>query len=204
MVSKKVISIIINCVLVVLLIASSGLAHFQFTREGVYIVGPSMEPTLHNNDYGRMKVGENAKSKVMHQRFKIVVFLANESPNADNIIKRVIGLEGEKIHIDSKTGDLFINDKYIEQNFIDDQTRAKTCSYSIGLACDKDYIVPEGTIYVLGDNRGNSSDSERKYGPIKRKQIVGVLEYISKKECQRNEDGTFDKGTCKATSKRWY
>lgn len=72
-----------------------------------------------------------------------------------NYIKRVIGLEGE--HVQIKDGKVYINEEILQEDYLQsDITTQGTL---------EDLIVPEGYVYVMGDNRPNSYDS-RSFGCI--------------------------------------
>jgi len=121
----------------------------------VVVSGPSMEPTLHNNE--RLILNKIVYDFSELQRGDIIVFHANKQ---DDYIKRVIGLPNEKVEF--KDNKLYINDQLIEEDYLNN-TRTDDVS---------PVVVPEGTIYVLGDNRLNSTDS-RILGPISLDQVVG-------------------------------
>jgi len=121
----------------------------------VVVSGPSMEPTLHNNE--RLILNKIVYDFSEPQRGDIIVFHANKQ---DDYIKRVIGLPNEKVEF--KDNKLYINDQLIEEDYLIN-TRTDDVS---------PVVVPEGTIYVLGDNRLNSTDS-RILGPISLDQVVG-------------------------------
>lgn len=123
----------------------------------IRVNGSSMEDTLYNNDY--MILNEiNHKIKGI-KRFDIVVI----KNDGEYLIKRVIGLPGEKIRYEDNK--LYVNDKYVEENFKHKQTM------------DIDEIeIPKGEYYVLGDNRVNSTDS-RIIGTIPLKEIKGTTSF---------------------------
>ncbi|HEY8347290.1 MAG TPA: signal peptidase I [Symbiobacteriaceae bacterium] len=118
----------------------------------VYLVeGESMEPTLHSNE--RLLV-----NKLVY-RFRDplpgeIVVLRNPVQGRD-LIKRVVAVAGETVEV--RDGVVYINGKPLEEPY-------KNTLYT-------DYpdtppvVVPEGTIYVMGDNRGRSYDS-RMMGPV--------------------------------------
>ena len=86
----------------------------------------------------------------------------------DSYIKRVIGLPGE--HVKIQNGKVYINDKQIEENYLDENT-----STNMALGGEfNDITVPYGFVYVLGDNRENSADS-RRFGCIPIKKIQGKV-----------------------------
>jgi signal peptidase I len=118
--------------------------------------GSSMEPTLEDGQY--MVV-----SKVVYwihspERGDVIVFHPPNNPNED-YIKRIIGLPGEQVEIESGTvlaGSVLLEEPYI----------ASPGFYS-GV-----WDLGEGEYFVLGDNRRNSSDSHA-WGVFPEKDIVG-------------------------------
>ncbi|HEU0113426.1 MAG TPA: signal peptidase I [Thermomicrobiales bacterium] len=78
-------------------------------------------------------------------------------------IKRIIGLPGDHVTFDN--GSVMINDVALPEDYIQQKTRCQRDEY-----CD--VVVPPGDIFVLGDNRGNSSDS-RVFGPVSVDRIIG-------------------------------
>lgn len=78
-------------------------------------------------------------------------------------IKRIIGLPGEEVSF--ADGQVLINGKPLEEDYIQERTKC-------GGSDECDVVVPQGSIYVLGDNRTNSSDS-RVFGPVPIQNIVG-------------------------------
>jgi signal peptidase I len=78
-------------------------------------------------------------------------------------IKRLIAKSGE--HISFRDGYVYIDGERLEESYV---TEGNT--YCRGQYCDM--TVPDGYVYVLGDNRGNSQDS-RYFGPVKIEDIVG-------------------------------
>lgn len=122
----------------------------------VQVNGDSMYNTLYNNDIMILnKIGykfDNIK------RFDIVVIDYNDK----YLIKRVIGLPGEKVKIaDNK---LYINDEYVEEYFLD--ASVITDDYELN------GVIPEGYYFVMGDNREISLDS-RRLGVFSKDQIEG-------------------------------
>lgn len=83
-------------------------------------------------------------------------------------IKRVIGLPGE--HIEIKNGLVYINGIKYQEEYLDESVKTDMSS---GGVCD-DIIVPEGCVYVLGDNRPASIDS-RKFGCVPVSKIEGKV-----------------------------
>jgi signal peptidase I len=138
-----------------------------FLFQAFYIPSASMEPTLRKGD----RVLVNKLSYDLHDlhRGDIVVFeLPPEKVGADGIkdlIKRVIGLPGETI--ETREGIVYINDKKIDEPYLPD-----------GVTTNKPpiprQVVPDGHIFVMGDNRDNSADSRyATRGPIPIDTVVG-------------------------------
>ena len=105
------------------------------------------------------------------RRGDIVVFIFPDDPKRD-FIKRLIAFGGETVEI--KDGGIFINGKLIEDPVIN-----KIYYYNRGDYGQEGQVikVPEGQVYVLGDNSGSSHDS-RFWGFVPEKNIVGRAEFI--------------------------
>jgi signal peptidase I len=96
------------------------------------------------------------------ERGDIIVF---NPPNDDKpYIKRIIGLPGDVITF--ANDHVYVNSVEVVENHIIDPTRCPTSN------CQRPVTVPEGHVYVLGDNRDNSDDS-RYFGPVPIDDIIG-------------------------------
>lgn len=135
-----------------------------FLFQAFFIPSESMLPTLKVGD----RVLVNKISYDLHDinRGDIVVFERppGEAPEEiKDLIKRVIGLPGDEI--ESVDGVVVINGKRLDEPYL-----------AAGIRTDSPAItkrtVPEGTVFVMGDNRGDSYDS-RMFGPIDVDLIVG-------------------------------
>lgn len=147
--------------------------------------GSSMVPNLHNEemllvnrnvyfhfDLNRLiniVPGEDRDGKrVVYpfhppQRGDIIVF--NPPTVSDKpYIKRVIGLAGETVEVHD--GAVFINGEKLPEPYI--ENGITECNQA---AC-KPWVIPDGSIFVMGDNRKNSSDS-RIFGPVRINSIIG-------------------------------
>lgn len=148
-----------------------------FVATPVRVNGSSMYPTLKDNDY--MILYKLTKHMRGIRRFDIVVI----KTDSGRLIKRVIGLPGEKIKYRIEESDdgttlgvLYVNDKKVEEKFLDESAKRNTCNDE-WIICESEYIVPDGEYFVMGDNRGNSIDS-RKIGTIESKNIEGTTKLI--------------------------
>jgi len=109
------------------------------------------------------------------KRKDIVVFKWPQNPTKD-FVKRVIGLEGDKVEIRAKR--LYVNDEAIDEPYKihkDDQAYSKDDAYHYDLAIRDNYgpiLVPAGNLFVMGDNRDDSADS-RTWGFVPLDNIKG-------------------------------
>tara|TARA_B100001123_G_scaffold154110_1_gene178539 strand:+ start:180 stop:599 length:420 start_codon:yes stop_codon:yes gene_type:complete len=115
----------------------------------------SMEPYLHNNDLILTRKWDTPK------RGQILLMRSKIYPNQLNI-KRLVGLPGDKIAI--KEGSLWLNGRGLTEPYLK-STPASS------LEIDRDWVVPEGTVFVLSDNRILGTEDSRKYGPIPKQSV---------------------------------
>jgi signal peptidase I len=181
----------------------------SFAYEPFRIPSSSMMPTLLTGDFILVdKSAYGIKMPVFHntlidtgqpQRGDVFVFRSVEDPSVD-VIKRVIGVPGDRIKYDELTKKLYVNDEVIEeqynglyQGFHDDinptglkQKTANTGETSHAVLYSDlvrrsyhltDLVVPEGHYFGMGDNRDFSKDS-RVFGLIPEKNIVGQAKII--------------------------
>ncbi|WP_141433153.1 signal peptidase I [Bacillus sp. 03113] len=152
-----------------------GFIIFVFVRAfffSSYVVeGESMEPTLENgNKLVINKIGYQIGD--LH-RFDVIVFHANSK---EDYVKRVIGLPGDRIEY---RGDhLYINDVKIEEPFLNTLRKNDYGSKQTGDFTLKELTgnetVPEGQLFVMGDNRLVSFDS-RQIGFVSLERVVGKV-----------------------------
>ncbi|WP_100330892.1 signal peptidase I [Bacillus xiapuensis] len=130
----------------------------------IVVDGESMMPTLQNGDWMIVnKIGEP-------ERFDIVVFHA---PENKDYIKRVIGLPGDTVEY--KDDKLYINGKYYEEPYLDEYKKQAGGQLTPDFTLEEIIArktVPEGEIFVLGDNRLRSKDG-RHIGTISMDKVVG-------------------------------
>ena len=138
----------------------------------------SMEPTLQIGD--RIVVDKLAYDLHGVDRGNIIVF--STPPNEDcagppvaDLVKRVVGLPGETISLAG--GNVYINGKLLDQSWLPASEQGKTYPGPSGApyALHHPFHIPEGDVFVMGDNRMLSCDS-RYWGPIKESTIVGKVD----------------------------
>lgn len=138
------------------------------------VQGESMMPTLENEEHVFVnKIGYNLAGL---DRFDIIVFEGNEG---HNLVKRVIGLPGDTIEY--KDDVLYVNGKAVEESYLEEY-RERVAPSKLMLDFTLEQItgqkrVPDGTVFVLGDNRTNSKDS-REFGFVSKEQIIGKGEAV--------------------------
>jgi len=133
----------------------------HFVIQSFYIPSSSMEPTLVPGE--RVLVAKFYYRFTEPQRGDIVVF-RYPIDNRKNLIKRVIGLPGEKIKISN--GMIYVNGEPLQGD------KFGRTYYDYGFYGEEEKTVPEDSYFVLGDNSINSDDS-RFWGYVPRKNILG-------------------------------
>ena len=149
--ASEFLSTLLYCI--VALIIFLLIRHFLFAP--VSVDGQSMAPTLEDQD----RLILNKIDKI--DRFDVIVFPAPSEPDKE-YIKRVIGLPGDTIRYQDDV--LYINGEQIEEeyleNSIENMTPGDNFTEDFLLAAKTgEETVPEGTYFVMGDNRQNSKDS---------------------------------------------
>ncbi len=134
------------------------------------IPSPSMEDTLLVGD--RVLVDRLTWRFSEPERGDIVVF---HPPSGGNVlIKRVVGMPGDELSLEG--GRLYVNGEPRDELYVRQEGGAPepTEPFANGLAwgLTAPYVVPEGSYFMMGDNRTNSADS-RDFGPVARNQLVG-------------------------------
>lgn len=117
----------------------------QATTQQYIVEQTSMMPTIVEGQ--RIIINKTAYLFDSPNRGDVIVFYPPSASNRIPLIKRVIGLPGEKIEI--KSGLVFINDSHIMEPYIKEPPNYKL----------EEYIIPMNHYFVLGDNRNGSNDS---------------------------------------------
>jgi signal peptidase I len=122
----------------------------------------SMQPTLYAGNF--VLVNKLAYLWAKPGRGDIIVFRYPPDPTQVPYIKRVIGLPGDHVHI--ADGQVYINGQQLVEPYL-----------VVPTARGGDWTVPEKSLFVMGDNRNNSSDS-RSWGMVPFANIMGKAEVV--------------------------
>jgi signal peptidase I len=131
-----------------------------FVVEAYRIPTESMVPTLEVGD--RVLANKFIYRFTEPERWDIVVFDSVDEDDDQTLIKRVVGVAGDEIQVQG--GVLYVNDEAQEEAYLNDADQSRSFYAPT--------VVPEGHIFVMGDNRGNSADS-RVFGPLPLENLKG-------------------------------
>jgi signal peptidase I len=151
---KEILQTVILALLIVLPIR-------LFIFQPFIVKGQSMEPNFGNGDY--LIIDELTYKFREPKRGEVIVF-KNPLNQNQRFIKRIIGLPGETVEISE--GKIYISNS--EKRVLDESSYLNS-SFTLG---DLKITLKKDEYFVLGDNRQFSLDS-RKFGPVKKKEIVG-------------------------------
>lgn len=135
---------------------------FVFVFRIVGVVGDSMNPTLNSGDW----LTVSAVNKSIEKGDIVVITQPND--RNEPLIKRVIAVGGDTLDINFISGEVRVNDVVIDEPYIAEITTRKG-------DFDRPIKVPEGYLFVMGDNRNNSLDSRfNSIGLIDERYVLGV------------------------------
>lgn len=135
----------------------------RFAVQNFNIEGTSMEPGLHNTEL----ILVDKWSYLFHapERGDVVVFVAPPDPTQD-YIKRIVALPGDTITIHDTT--VIVDGVTLHEPYVAPQNQGNPYAFKV----INNLVVPPNDYFVLGDNRGGSSDS-RNWGFVPRTNIIG-------------------------------
>lgn len=146
---------------VIYLLAAVTLIFVYFVRL-VGVQGDSMLPTLHNQDYLLLESNFLYNGNDFEYGDIVVLNVPHfESQGEGPIVKRIIATEGQTVDIDFQRGQVYVDGVMLQEDYINEPTYNNWEGQN-GLQYPA--VVPEGCVFVLGDNRNNSMDS--RYAPI--------------------------------------
>lgn len=138
---------------------------FLFCFRIAVVDGDSMQDTLTDGDYVLLL---NRMISGAPEYGDIVVISTNSYSNGKPIIKRVIATEGQVVDIDFESGTVSVDGVILDEPYIKDLTKRSWDGVSYPLT------VEEGCIFVMGDNRMNSTDSRCPIiGQIDCREVIG-------------------------------
>ena len=141
---------------------------FTFVGRITPVVGESMVPTLHHGD---MLILQSLGYK---PRQNDVVVLTKAFRDVDGpIVKRVIAVGGQTVDIDYDAGTVAVDGQVLDEPYIHEAMLCPTYENQTHIE------VPEGSIFVMGDNRNHSSDSrDVTLGTVDTRYLLGKAEFI--------------------------
>lgn len=165
---KAVIDFVMDILETVVFIGSMFIVVYLFILQPNQVKGASMEPSFHSGEYIlTSKITYRLRSP---QRGDVIVFKSPSNPDIE-YIKRIIALPDDTVVI--RDSQVYVNDQQLQEGYI----AALSNLWDGGYAKEGvPMVVPQGEIFVMGDNRPRSSDS-REFGPIPIDSVIGQVFY---------------------------
>lgn len=140
---------------------------FTFVGRVIGVQGSSMVPTLHDKDMLLLQsIGYEPKPGD-------IVVLTKESFMPQPIVKRVIAVGGQTVDIDYAAGTVAVDGVALEEDYINEAMYELPPDYATHVE------VPEGSIFVMGDNRNKSSDSrDPRLGTVDVRYVLGRARFV--------------------------
>ena len=136
---------------------------FTFVIRMIGVDGHSMVPTLQDGD--RLLV----LNSMLYDDYNYgdIVVLRKSSFLSEPIVKRVIATEGQTVDIDFSTGSVYVDGVLLKEDYINELTFTEE-------GTEFPLTVPEGSIFVMGDNRNHSNDSrDSRLGTVDSRYVIG-------------------------------
>jgi signal peptidase I len=140
---------------------------FTFVGRIIGVQGESMMSTLHNGDMLLLQsVGYQPKQGD-------IVVLTKESFMEEPIVKRIIAVEGQTVEIDYDAGTVRVDGQVLDEPYLNEAMERPAWETIDSVT------VPEGSVFVMGDNRNHSSDSRvPQLGVVDQRHIIGRALFI--------------------------
>ena len=142
---------------------------FAFAARLVLVSGPSMRETLQDQD---CLVVLNPLLCGSFDAGDIVIIQRETFRDGEPIVKRIIATEGQTVDIDFDAGVVYVDGAALEEDYIRQPTYLEE---GLEFPC----TVPEGCVFVMGDNRNDSDDSrDPDLGPVDTREIMGQAVFL--------------------------
>ena len=139
---------------------------FVFAVRMVNVVGHSMVPTLEQSD----KVV--ISNLFYHPKQGDIVVLRKQTLMDEPIVKRIIATEGQTVDIDFDDGVVYVDGKALDEPYINEPVHERE-------NFEGKITVPEGCVFVMGDNRNASTDSrDSRLGMVDERYILGHVQSV--------------------------
>ncbi len=141
---------------------------FTFVIRLIGVDGHSMVPTLQDGD--RLLV----LNSMLYDDYQYgdIVVLRKEAFLEEPIVKRVIATEGQTVDIDFSTGSVYVDGTLLKEDYINELTFTEE-------GTEFPLTVPEGSIFVMGDNRNHSNDSrDSRLGTVDTRYVIGKAVFL--------------------------
>jgi len=125
---------------------------FLFAARFAGVLGDSMLPTLHEKDWLVV-----TSFPAQPEREQIVIISPRTNAHHAPLVKRVIALGGDEVDI--RDGRVYVNGNLLEETYLPEGVITEPAPWYQSGELTYPAIVPEGSVFVMGDNRGGSSDS---------------------------------------------
>ena len=141
---------------------------FTFVVRLIGVDGHSMVPTLQDGD--RLLVLNSLWDD--DYQYGDIVVLWKDTFMEEPIVKRVIATEGQTVDIDFAAGNVYVDGELLEEDYINEPTYVEE-------GTEFPLTVPEGSIFVMGDNRNHSSDSRSSdLGTVDTRYVIGRAVFL--------------------------
>lgn len=154
----------IQCVVMALVVC---VLIFSFFVRLVDVIGPSMYPTLTNSD-------KIVVSNLFYtpQAGDVVVFLKEEYKD-EPLVKRIVAVAGQSVDIDFDAGIVYVDGEALDEPYIAEATTGEKYDFNGPVT------VPDGCVFVMGDNRLHSTDSRYSLiGFVDERCIMGKVYFV--------------------------
>ena len=142
---------------------------FTFVIRLIGVDGHSMVPTLQDGD--RLLVTTSLLSGE-YRYGDIVIIQKGTFADGDPIVKRVIATEGQTVDIDFANGIVYVDGEALDEPYINEPTYTDE-------GTEFPLTVPEGSIFVMGDNRNRSDDSRNaELGTVDTRYVIGRAVFL--------------------------